>query len=554
LNVYFYKYSNIYIYYIFFSKFFNINNFFWNNNNKQDINSIDFPPSNKYFELLKESRLHLESYFCEYIDKKINDKILRDYIIKSIMHNFSDYYYFRISVKESFNQKDRIKIISPRYLEDIYENKKPKINITKLFIYLFYFTRLFLSICKKYFFLMFNNAQTNEPDVLYLRKKVYPDMLDFKYINKKFSESGLSFMPSYMVSSTNSFQKYNINFLNYFKNYRKNFFKTTCAVFKISVRDFHFFLYSSFHFKLFSYFLSDLFKAISIINVNSKVFFGIFTDKPVFTLLYRHKKNNQIMSTITDGFTFNPILGADYCYSNYYFSMNDIESSTVNHFGGKLNHIIKVGSLRGRTVSSSTISESLKKLIISHNYVITITSSQILLDNYSEYNQNELKNMIKKIIEIAYKEKNILFILKEKKGEISSIIEQLNTKEISNNLFIIYSDKPRLLKENQFEDILKFTDLTISFAINSMTIIQSLLHNIPFIVFNESFDLKVWSPAKIFQSNSNNLDECILFWKKLTKKEKDSYLKPIKKKLNLNNNSIETIIYNTSSFFTENKI
>jgi len=549
LNVYFYKYNNFYVYYIFLSKFFNINNFFWKKYNKEEVSSINFPPSSKYFKLLKESRLHLENFFCEHIDNKIKDKILRDYIIKSIMHNFSDYYYFRISIKESSDQKGRIKIISPRYLEDIYENKKPKINVTKLFIYFFYFTRLFLSLCKKYFFLMFNNAQINEPDVLYLRKKVYPDMLDFKFINKKFSESGLSFMPSYMVSSTNLFQKYNINFLNYFKNYRTNFFKTTSSVFKISVKDLRFFLFTSFHSKIFSYFLSDLFKAISIINVNSKVFFGIFTDKPVFTLLYRHKKNNQIMSTITDGFTFDPILGADYCYSNYYYSMNDIESSTVNHFGGKFNHIINVGSLREKTASKSTVSDTLKKLIISHKYVITITSSQVSSDNYGEYNEIELKNMIKAIIEIAEKKSDILFILKEKKGELSSILENLNIKEIPKNIFIIYSDKPRLLKQNQFEDILKFTDLTISFAINSMTIIQSLFQNIPFIVFNESFDLKVWSPAKIFQSNSNNLEECILFWKKLTKKEKDSHLKPIKKKLHLHNNSIETIIYNIDYLF-----
>ena len=61
----------------------------------------------------------------------------------------------------------------------------------------------------------------------------------------------------------------------------------------------------------------------------------------------------------------------------------------------------------------------------------------------------ELNNFIYKIVDIANKQQNKLFILKEKKDEYSYIDKKLFEKILkSKNMYLIRSKQPRLLKEN----------------------------------------------------------------------------------------------------------
>ena len=55
-----------------------------------------------------------------------------------------------------------------------------------------------------------NNTGMITPDVMYLRKKVYPDMLNFGLMKKEFEKVDLSFAPLYMFPSKIEREKYDI--------------------------------------------------------------------------------------------------------------------------------------------------------------------------------------------------------------------------------------------------------------------------------------------------------------------------------------------------------
>jgi len=551
--VYIYNHKWFYKYYSRVFKFFNIIAYSWERHSGTNFQPIKFPPISNYYDLVKEGRQHLENYFVLNIDKIIPNKILRDYIAKSITHEFVDYFIFRKAISQQLDLDDKIKIISPTDLKNIYENKKVKKNYFRLFIYARYIISFSIYIIKRGIIGSNKNSEMETPDVMYLRKKVYPDMLDFKLLKKEFENIGLNFGAYYLFPSKNESEKYGIYFLNILKDFGDANFLSVMGTIKTVLKEFHFFLFNSIDRKIFHNYIFDVQTSLTIVNLNPKVIFGILTDKPLFILLSKYKKNNQKISTFTDGFSFPPILGADYCYADEYYSMNDIESSTVNFFGGKFNSIKNTGSLRQKVANynSSGISNDLKKLIESYQYIVTVTTSQINPSIYYNYDIGQLNTLINKIIDIAEKNKDILFIIKEKKGELISIYDKINLSQNTNNIFIIKSKKPRLLSSNQFENLLGITDLTISFTLNSMTIIQSIYRNIPVIVYNEQSESCFW--GKNFESSNVELEKKILYWRESNKKDTLYKINKLKNRLNINNHdTLKTMVNNINGLCNKN--
>ena len=84
-----------------------------------------------------------------------------------------------------------------------------------------------------------------------------------------------------------------------------------------------------------------------------------------------------------------------------------------------------------------------------------------------------------------------------------------------------------------------------------MTIIQSLYRDIPVIIYNEQSESTFW--GEDYESNNDELEKKLLYWKKLNKKDTLSKLKIIKNRLNINNQDVlKTIINDIHRLYYKN--
>ena len=300
-------------------------------------------------------------------------------------------------------------------------------------------------------------------------------------------------------------------------------------------------------YQLFYSYLINSFYALSVIYLRPNIIFGILVDKPYFILLYRYKLDEQIICSFADGFVFPPDKGPDYCCLDTYYSMNEIEASTVNTHGGEIKRVKMVGFLRSENnvkVRSNGVSEDLNGLISQFNYRVLITTMQLSTSLYYPLSLYDFNSFLNKILELAGKYTDTLFIIKGKKGELNYMPKEfLDVNEKCKNLYIIHSDKPRLLAYNHFEDLLKHANLVISMANNSMTIFQALSHNIPVIAYNNSHSFSFLHDYKHVECKVDEIETALTYWKNVDHKEFVKFRKDIGDRVNLDNgDALKTIV------------
>ncbi len=384
----------------------------------------------------------------------------------------------------------------------------------------------------------------SHPDLLYLRKKNHPDFV-YQTLN-----------------NYSDFNKLNMKcvILNFSKSNDKNYFPHLNNLKSSSFLCFKSFLFATYeYYKFFLIFiklgmspsfvyeyLHSTYISFIISFTNSKVITGILLDKAIFSLLYKHK-NKKILCSLNEAFMFEPFRYFDYCDLDIYFHMNEIDKKSINIYGGEIKNFFQVPFFRKDLIKNKNngISNELKRYLKEFDKVILFAPSKINKKQFKPISLELVEKTILVLNKIVNENRNILVIIKEKKGELEYINNNLKMLILnSKNFYKISSKNPKLLENNQFEEIIPECNLLLTLTSTSTTILQSLDKNIPFVTINEDHPKSFYKQYENCEVDLKNINEAIHYWLSKNSDELQIILNKIKDDLNIReNNGLSEVAY-----------
>ncbi len=506
-------------------------------------NNVGYPESELYTQITQDSRKYIFNYFERYKEIFKNNTLLFDYVKKYYDFEFTNFFIFMHQVKNK-NLKEN-QILADSFLKKIFFNSHNsslinKFNVfIKLFLSLFVF---FIFFTRCFYFCIVSKKKITNFDILYLRKKNYPDFLYDSldvYLKKKNLDSKCLIMLFSLNKSSDQFI-----YLNNVKGSPLLSIKALILTLKDLIKVFPIFIKVRFNFSFLLSYLISSFTSFYITSLSAKIITGVLLDKPIFSLIYKNRFKKHICS-LNEAFMFKPFRTFDYCNLDVYFYMNNFDLDNINIYGGKINKPIMVPFFRKNFKKNTKIliSEDLQLKLQKFDKKIIITPSMVTKNFYKPTSIKFLSLLIKNLIKHSNTNKNILYIIKEKKGELSYLDSDLYAHiQSSDNFFVIKSLRPKLLKYNQFEEIISFADLLISISSTSTTVLQSLSQDIPFVAINCDHPHSFYKKYPNCEIKVNELSNSINYWLNLSIDVKKDFLQKIKFDLNLSKSSgLETI-------------
>ena len=511
-----------------FHKIFDFKVYYWNrgsslNNSIDDRNKLVPPPRDEYWRLSSDARSKFEKYFCDNYSKA--DIYLLDYIKRSISSEYMSYYIFRFALEKQFGDKNKIIIIAPKFLKMIHNNAKEKLYLFRLFTLfsgLYAVSKAFIKAIIGYW--IADEKKSIPKDVLFLRKKLAYDLGFYDECYKYLTEKEVSIFGSY-TNFDKSLQNYGFYYLNVFRGSLFNIINSYQKSLVYAMRDI--ILFSKLlplPRRLFQKLVNDSFQAHFIIGLEAQILFGEIHSKPIHILLYRYKKSNQIIASFNESFIALPRTSYDYCHLDIYYSMNQIEASSINVNGGNIRNYIFVPFFRKYVKTDSKgISKDLQALIEKYKQTILVVLNRVP-DFYLTFDKAWFIDSFISILNIIEKYDDILFVIKEKKNDLHIISknkrEKLNTFP---NCYLIRSKVPKQLIYNQFEDLIPHMDLMISMHYCSTTVWQALSHNKPVTGIKLGSTKSIFSKFPYFEVTHDKLEMAMLHWINIGKKEWDRF-------------------------------
>ena len=463
--------------------------------------------------------------------KENSDVYIKDFVAKTFDLQFQDYVSFRYSVENLFDSSAKVKLLSSTYMSLIYDDKKPARNISILFFNFRVISSLITNYLLNYVLSFRYNSNIPTPEILFIRKKVYPDLSLGDKIKAACVDKSCE--KSFFIFDKQT-EKYGFYFLNSFKDSKKALNKAFFEIMRNYYKDLIFFYSNQLPLDLFKNFIKCSLSAATLMKLGSRVYTGTLVDKPIFVLLSRYKNDNQSIKAINEFFSYYPYRGFDYNHLDIYFTMNNIDADVQNKYGGKINQIIEVPFFRGAKKKNATvkISPELEVLVPQYDKVILSTSTQVSESGYSQWSSSDTIDFISNIKLLAKKYSKYLFILKEKKGEFK-YAKELLTKSLEKNIFVVESIKPRDLIYNQFEDLLTISDILISKAHQSTTIWQSIYNDVPAIGINEVHPSSFMKNYVHLEVNYSELEESFRYWLRIDNNRWKIFKSKISNEINL---------------------
>jgi hypothetical protein len=516
---------------------------------------IPFPPSSSYCTIAYQGRDKVREYFDKHLQSHSPDLFLLDYARKQYAWSFADYNAFKKSIEINFSN-DQVKIIGPKLLADIFDDKSPRFNILKIFPLLLFA----LAGSRRILFGLIHSLKSEKkfhvPDIMFLRKKVYPDLSIGSTLTHLLREKGLKAEMVFFFFSSLT-EKYEFKFLNAFHGIVGAAFKGAIQGGLQFLRDFYFFYRSNLPSRTISSYVFYSFVAKTLVNLGPKAFLGILVDKPIYILLARYKNSEQKLYSLNECFYYPPFRGFDYCHLDTYYSMNSLDASIQNVCGGEIKEFKHVEFFRkDLKTNSKGISDELQKLLDKFEFSAMAAPIQVPNDKYQQWAPSDLVNFLSKILELAQKKTDTLFIIKGKKGELDVMPPQFFEEcDRLENMFVIHSKVPRELIYNQFEDLIKEVDLLISMAHTSTTVWQAMAHDVPAIAINDVHTPSFLSEFQNVEVSLNGLEQAFDFWRESDKNDWPKFRDLISNKVNLGEGrGLEVIAQDLAERYIENRL
>lgn len=511
-----------------FSKFIGCEVKIWQSNASPKDIILPHPPSSEYVRITQTSRRLISSYFSDR-QRFNNDIELQSYVQKYFDIIFMDYCAFRYVAQKYPNAKIIDKSIQKRIYESIH--CPTHLGIKYAF---FMILRLIFDTLRSVIFSL-SPVKEKLSKIIYLRKKMYSELGVKDLISERLKRyHNLEAQGAYIFHST-VHNKYSFWSLNAFTG---STFRALASFGDVLIELTSYIkMLKSFNLPLsFSdNLIIDAFRAANIVRLNANVYVGILVDKPGFILMHRAKKNHQKFISLNESFFYPPFRSFDYTHIDIYFSMNYIDENMINNNGGHIEHFQRIPFFRhGLKTNSNGISDDLIEIMKTKSKCVLATPIQIAEKTFEQWDKNDLNNFAKAILDLAKRYPDYLFILKGKKGELNYITPEIRDAIISqNNIYIIFSIKPRELKNNQFEDLLINADILISMSHTSTTIWQALRHGIPAIGINNVHDHSFLRDFENFEVRLNELPAAFNYWINLDTKKRELFFNQVFEVLNV---------------------
>jgi len=509
-------------------------------------------PSSRYFSKYTEEGRNLISKYFSNSFNNFEDNILEGYIKKTAENDFTNRLAFYREKKKI--SMDNIYIDTGSKLANLILNKekKKKSFFILNFILNFLISHVFLIIffIKSLIICVYTKKIKKSGEIIFLRKKDYPDagMKDILFSQIK-NISCSSMITFFSLKKS----KYNFNYIN---EYEKSTVICINAYF-ISFKDI-------FHFcKVFTHNhlpISNLLQAIkdSFISHNIKLFkskliTGVLLDKPLYVLVFRNKLNYQKLFSLNESFLYPPFRSFDYNFLDKYYSMNEIDEGMINKYGGNIKQFSRVGFYRKNLNSiSKGISKDLNKKIKEYKNIIVACPVQIGVDEFFWFDKNDLDVFLNSVLNVSKEMSDTLIIIKGKKNELTytnkDLLGHLKNQE---NIYIINSDKPKLLKYNHFEDLIKICTLMLSINSGSTTVWQSFSNYKPVVILNNYHEKCFLSKFKNIEVNEEQLTEAISYWIEMDQNSRNRLINEIVSFTNMGSfNGLEEIAKDIKLFLS----
>ena len=330
-------------------------------------------------------------------------------------------------------------------------------------------------------------SQKIDADVLYIRKKVQPDSVPLDDIEISLKAAGIKFKAVHQNFGWGP-SKHGITFVN-------------------GIGTFHLFLISQLRIvKLFWSYRIELYqnihkekKIVSLYNsliqiqllalLKAKILVGTFSDKSYFCLLKKIIGPRQRVISMLDGF-ISPQLGElRYTAADVVLLKCRNEVDLIDHQKNLIENVKVIGALDLIPTPAGHLSRQIKDIPVESKKVL-VALMQIERPLWGEdFHIDFLNNLLDCIVN----NKNVQFVIKEKKGELSAIPKDL-VKRLTQtpNCIVIRSKSPKFQAENKFCDLLQWTDILISQATNSMTILEAAKHNKKVIAYDLLGNSSLW--------------------------------------------------------------
>ena len=204
--------------------------------NSQEEKGIELPPSKYFYKYSAEARDQVENYFSKYFHSSKLDPLLLSYIKKYVIMSYPDFYAF---MKSTTSSSKNPLVLSPYLFSDIYNNCPPKFRFNIFFVF---FVSQLISIKQflRSLYFSFISDKKDLPDIVYIRKKVYPDLGIGDLIGENFLNTNIKYEKIFWAFSKHK-NKIGFDFLN---NYRGSTKRTIISFIQAlfhSFKDFYFF-------------------------------------------------------------------------------------------------------------------------------------------------------------------------------------------------------------------------------------------------------------------------------------------------------------------------
>lgn len=494
---------------------------------------IVFPPATNCIPFEEAARAAIATYFRSREATMGKDIYRFDYIRKIVDIHFLDYFAFRTTVNEGADGKSVF--FEPTLFRSIFFNRTSPTTPAVIPIALKSFFYLVLEFARSMALSVRSKKMPSTP-VLYLRKKVYPDMGIYNGISSRLNSPETKSITGCFTLYSRKNGNYGFEFLNRMEGIEGALWKSLHHSLVAILRDGPYFLKNGIPASYFARYLKDTFRMCAIAKLPSKVICGILVDKPCYVLLSKYKNKDAKIASINESFFFPPSRSFDYNHLDWYYSLNDVDSRMQNRFGGKIGEFRVVEFFRGGKSNSKGLSIALAEKIKQFSYSVTLTPAQVYVETSGFYYwaYPELEKFLVRSLDVAEKMPDTLFIIKGKKGELKLLPPWFGTRcDSLKNVHVIHCDKPRDLEYDHFEDLLEHTDLVVSMCHTSTTIWQAFAANKPALAINDIHPKSILQDHPYLECNLDDLQQFIQHWKNRSKEDLDQDLAGIRTKFNI---------------------
>lgn len=522
----------------------------WGRKGNQCGETLSFPKSSLIVEFVSQAQKDLSEYF-RHDDNNFVDDVIQDYYRKIYSLGISDFYAFMHASLQHVGRKE-YKVIGAGLLKNIYGRKHTRRRFV-VYYYLFGTLAVLYLTTKAAFVCLITTKKVRAHEVIFLRKKAYPDLGIKDALFEQLEQYGV-YGQGCLLGFSAQYSAFGFFYLNAFAG---SFMRSIrSGVHLLGGLGIHSRIAVRYAIPMHDYIkaLTNSYRMITIANLGAKVYVGILHDEPIFVMLDKYKHNGQKLLSLNESFLYPPfLLAGDYCRVDVYYSMNKIDEDSLNRNGGHIGEFRRVGFFRKQSnLTSNGISHDLRGRFHFYHKIVLVPLCQISesVGVHIYLGKEELDRFLSSVIALAKEFSDTLFIVKEKKGELDYADKDLLRKcKKCRNIYTVVSKKPRHLLYNQFENLLPHADLLISMNLGSTTIWQALSNGVPAIAVNDIHPSSFLRSYPYVEVSLLELSAAVKYWLSVDISKKNQLLNNLADDVNLDSSEgmrkiAEDIAYN----------